>query len=166
VHNVDYANALLRRSHDDMNAARASAGLSTMPLPWPEAASDSPCMRCHQGVESREGRFKGRIFPHEIHVTRAALDCGSCHRPHEERPADEVVRFGAAGCTSCHHRDASADCASCHAGVREGTVASPLGAFDHVFHLDDMGLTCGDCHQLKSGRPADLNEETCAGCHG
>jgi hypothetical protein len=29
-----------------------------------------------------------------------------------------------------------------------------------------MGLACGDCHDLRPGGQAHLNEETCAGCHG
>ncbi|MFQ5876460.1 MAG: cytochrome c3 family protein [Acidobacteriota bacterium] len=166
VHNVDYSFALLEKARADMNAARESAGLSALPRPWPEAAVESPCLRCHQGIESGRGRFLDRAFRHDVHLARARLECAACHRPHEERPPGEVVRFGAGGCASCHHRDPAAACAPCHAGVRRGTVPSPLGPFDHAFHLDEMELDCGGCHLPGPGGRPRLDREICASCHG
>lgn len=166
VHNIDYAYALLRRSHDDMNAARRARGLADLPLPWTEAASDSPCMTCHQGIATQAGTIFGKSFRHQPHLQRARLDCSACHRTHEERDKGEIVRFPSSGCVSCHHRDAQADCLSCHAGIRRGTVASPRGDFDHAFHLDETGQTCADCHEFAGSAPPRLKEQTCQGCHG
>src|SRR3990172_2749186 len=82
VHNVAYANALLRKSHDDMNRARAERGLASLPLPWREVPYDSPCLSCHHGIETIGGAIFGRRFGHERHVVGAKLDCSTCHRPH------------------------------------------------------------------------------------
>jgi nitrate/TMAO reductase-like tetraheme cytochrome c subunit len=165
VHNVAYSYALLRRSHDDMNGARLARGLPALALPWPEIPYDSPCLQCHQGIEADSGTVFGRPFRHEPHVIGAQLDCSSCHGSHEERREREVVRFDATGCESCHHQDQSADCMICHEGVRQRAVESPLGAFEHAFHVDDMELSCADCHDVSAGRTVGLETETCAACH-
>ncbi len=165
VHNVDYAFALLKRAHNDLNDARKERALAPLPLPWTEAAYASPCLACHQGIESRNGMIFGRSYRHEPHVLRARLDCLACHRPHEERAKGEVVRFDAAGCESCHHKDAKVDCLACHASIRGRKVASFRGEFDHAFHLDEAGQTCADCHDRPPGQPVVLKKETCAACH-
>jgi nitrate/TMAO reductase-like tetraheme cytochrome c subunit len=165
VHNVDYAFALLKRSHEDMNAARTERGLSELRLPWKDAPFDSACLRCHQGIETQSGSIFGRRFAHEPHLVRAELECESCHRSHEERGEEEVIRFGSAGCESCHHRDEAADCMSCHEGIRHRTVESPLGDFPHALHVDDMELECEGCHDLSPGKAVKLIEETCTACH-
>ncbi|HEU4402911.1 MAG TPA: cytochrome c3 family protein, partial [Candidatus Polarisedimenticolia bacterium] len=165
IHNVSYAYALLRQSHDDLNAARRTRGLASLPRPWTEPPYDSPCFSCHQGIETQRGAIFGRGYRHEPHVLRARLDCAVCHRPHAERAEGEVVRFDAAGCAACHHREAKADCLSCHAAIRQRKVRSFRGDFDHAFHLDEAGQTCADCHDLVPGRPVRLKQETCATCH-
>ena len=165
IHNVRFARALLGRAHQDMNAARASRGLAPLPRPWAVAPYESPCLSCHEGIESRQGQIFGRRFEHEPHVMGAGLDCLACHRPHEEQDREEVVRFDAAGCASCHHKDAAADCLSCHEGIRAPKVPSPLGPFDHAVHLDDVGQTCADCHDLAPGRRVRLKQDHCAECH-
>jgi hypothetical protein len=76
-----------------------------------------------------------------------------------------MVRFSAAGCTSCHHKEAAPDCLSCHHDIRQRSAASPLGDFPHAFHVDDLELECGACHDLTPGKPVRLDEEICAGCH-
>jgi hypothetical protein len=165
VHNVRYAYALLAKAHEQTNTARTARGLAALPLPWREAPRESPCLRCHQGIEAQGGSIFGRGFRHQLHLGRARLECQSCHRPHEERKQGEIVRFDAAGCEACHHRNERADCLGCHRGIREHTVQSPLGAFPHASHLDDLGLECAGCHDLAPGKPVRLKQDTCAGCH-
>ena len=165
VHNVEYAQALLSRSHRDMNVARSERGLPPLSPPWGEIAQESDCLGCHFGIETSRGSIFGRPFQHARHVVDAGLECSSCHRPHEERREDEVVRFGAAGCESCHHREVAADCLACHGGIRERTVESPLGDFPHILHLDELELECADCHELSGDEPVRLIEETCVNCH-
>ncbi len=165
VHNVDYSYALLKRAHDDLNGARKELGFAPLPLPWTESPYASPCFTCHQGIERRKGTIFGRNYSHEPHVLRARLDCLACHRPHAERARGEIVFFAAAGCESCHHKDAGASCLACHASIRGRKVASFRGEFDHAFHLDEAGQTCADCHDLTPGKPVVLKKETCASCH-
>lgn len=168
VHNIGYAYALLRQAHEDMNAARRGRGLQALPRQWPEPAYASPCLACHEGIESQRGEIFGRAFAHERHVVMARIDCKSCHRPHEEKPKSEVVRFDASGCASCHHKAAAGrkpeDCLACHAGVRESKVKSFRGDFDHAMHIDEAEETCADCHDL-SAAPPRLKRETCTECH-
>lgn len=164
VHNIGYAYALLRRSHDDMNAARRSRGLAPLPRPWREPATPSPCLSCHEGIEGQRGEIFGRRFAHDGHLLTAKLDCQACHRPHEERAKGEIVRFDASACDSCHHQSPSADCLSCHAAVRQRAVKSFRGDFDHAFHSDEAGQTCADCHDLSSAPPR-LKRDACDGCH-
>ncbi len=166
VHNVDYAFALLARSHQDMNAARTDRGLAALPLPWAEPATGGACLTCHQGVEKDAGRIFGRAFDHGPHLISARLECDACHRTHEERSPGEVVRFPAAGCDGCHHAGSATACGDCHEGIRSRTVETDRGSFDHRMHLDDLGLSCGDCHEAGAGGAVRLNEETCSGCHG
>jgi nitrate/TMAO reductase-like tetraheme cytochrome c subunit len=165
VHNVAYAYALLEKSREELGAFRSSRGLSPLPGPWKGAPYSSPCLRCHQGVESVAGTIFGRHFSHEPHVARAGLECSLCHRTHEERERGEVVRFGESGCESCHHREPVGECFSCHGSVLERKVKSFRGEFDHAFHVRDAGQGCPDCHALAAGGPVSLKKENCATCH-
>ena len=137
-----------------------------MALPWRVIPYQSPCLSCHQGIDSQRGTIFGRSFPHEPHVIGRKLDCAACHRPHAERPAHEIVHFDAGGCESCHHKEPLADCLTCHAGIRARTFTTPRGEFSHTFHLDDAGQTCADCHEVRQGAPVTLKSAHCADCHG
>ena len=169
IHNVDYALSLLGRAHRDMNAARVSRGLTSLPAPWREAPYETPCLRCHQGIEEQKGTISGRAYSHEPHVMTAKIQCVTCHIPHEERPETDkhqILRPDAGACESCHHREPVADCLSCHEGIRSRKVKTSLGDFDHAFHLDEAGQTCKDCHELDPGGAARLRKDHCADCHG
>lgn len=165
VHNVAYAQATLEQAHAQLNAARAAAGLRALPLPWPAVPAGSrACMGCHQGIASQRGRFAGVTFSHQRHLRQPGMDCQRCHRPHAERAPGEVVRFDRRGCSTCHHQETGADCLTCHADVREREIKIDLGEFSHAFHLDDVELTCADCH----GEPSthmQVQRQVCADCH-
>jgi len=164
VHNITYSYALLRRAHDDMNAARRERGMAALPLPWQEPSYASPCLKCHEGIESQGGEYFGHAFAHERHVIGERVQCQACHRPHEERAKGEVVRFGKSGCMSCHHQKPEADCIKCHAAVRQHEVKSFRGDFDHAMHIDDAEVACAACHDV-SATPPRLKTETCKTCH-
>src|SRR6185436_437838 len=140
--------------------------LSALPEPWPAPPYESPCLSCHEGIDAQRGQIFGREFRHEPHVLKSKLRCESCHRPHEERAKDEIVRFDASGCESCHHARPEVDCLACHAAIRTRTFKVERGEFSHTFHLDEAGQTCVDCHELAAGKLPRIKEDTCAGCHG
>ncbi len=167
VHNIRYAYALLRRSHDDLNAARQAQGLAALPLPWREIPFSSPCLACHESIEDQRGTIFDRAFVHGPHVMKAQIECESCHRPHAERARGEVVRFDATGCEACHHKEAASasTCLGCHGAVTTRKVASFRGPFDHAVHIDAAGLGCTDCHEITAGGPVKLKRDTCATCH-
>jgi nitrate/TMAO reductase-like tetraheme cytochrome c subunit len=167
VHNIRYAYALLRRAHDDLNAARQQRGLSPLPLPWHEVPVDSPCLSCHIGIEDQSGSIFGRSFSHAPHLMKAKLDCAACHRTHAERERGEVVRFDLEGCVSCHHggQPLTARCLACHSDIKSRTVTSRRGRFSHSLHLDSAGLDCGECHQGSESGAVTLKTDACATCH-
>jgi hypothetical protein len=164
VHNISYANALLRRSHEDMNAARRDRGLAPLPRPWAAPPYESPCFACHEGIESQRGAVFGMAFAHERHIVGAKIECKACHRTHEEKPEGEVLRFDSTGCVTCHHKPPVNECASCHADIRKRTVTSFRGDFDHAMHIDDADKTCTDCHDLKGSLPV-IRKAVCMECH-
>jgi hypothetical protein len=166
IHNVRFAYALLDRSHQDMNLARQERGLDDLPLPWREIAHESPCLQCHQGIETQTGEIFGRRFRHGPHLLRAELDCSECHQSHEERSGEEIVRLGVEDCLSCHHRDTDESrCSTCHGGITAAAVESPLGPFEHSLHVEEMELSCTACHELSRRGAATLQQELCSECH-
>jgi nitrate/TMAO reductase-like tetraheme cytochrome c subunit len=167
LHNVPYSLALLGAAHREINDARRSHGLDAYSIPWPEAPYESPCLECHTGVESQTVRFAGRRFPHERHVVDEALECQSCHRPHEqrERGGAEHLLITAADCATCHHGDTSAPCLSCHAEIETRTWPTENGNFAHVVHVSDMELECELCHGSAPVFQLPADRETCEDCH-
>lgn len=167
VHNVNYAYAVLDKAHEQMNAARSAVGLGALPRPWKEvAAGAKACVSCHTGIERRAANWRGHAFSHGPHVVDAKLDCAECHRPHNQRPASEVVRFGEQGCLGCHHTKAprsAGDCQPCHARPGEQVVGSILGPFSHGAHRK-VGLECVECHTMRNGDPR-TDRGTCRSCH-
>ncbi len=168
VHNVNFSFALLDKSHEQMNEARQARGLSALARPWKTLAGGSnACIGCHAGIEDQRGSFAGLAYAHQPHVTKAGLACESCHRPHAERAPGEVVRFGADGCRSCHHRNAKAvseaACGTCHGDVKAKTYTSFRGEFSHTQHLE-AGMECATCHVLASGDPRP-QKSACQECH-
>jgi nitrate/TMAO reductase-like tetraheme cytochrome c subunit len=168
VHNIPFAYALLGKSHDFMNEARRDRGLAPLPTPWPKPPYESPCFQCHAGIEEQRGTIFGRGYAHAPHVAERKIECLTCHRPHDQKPEGEVVRYGPSGCESCHHKTAVLQkpetCAPCHDGIKTGTVASFRGAFSHAVHIDDAEKTCADCHDLSTAPPA-IKKEACKECH-
>ncbi len=167
VHNINFAYALLDKAHEQLNDARRAKGLGALARPWTEVAPGSgQCISCHAGIEKNTGTFAGLKFDHSPHLTLARLECAACHRPHNERPETEVVRFGEEGCVTCHHRPTPTGqiaCEKCHGDVRAHTVPSPRGEFSHKAHLE-QGLECATCHDARSGDPRP-NMATCRNCH-
>jgi len=166
VHNVDYARALLSKAHDDMNTARVAKGFKPLGVPWPQVPYETPCLQCHEGIDAQQGTVFGRGFRHAPHVLDGRIQCTACHRPHDEKPEGEVLRYGSEGCESCHHQDRKGDCLACHQSIKHRTFPTERGAFSHAFHVDEMGQSCSDCHEMTSRGTVTLKRGHCADCHG
>ena len=168
AHNVEYSLALLDASHNMINQAREQRGLAALSPTWPVAPYQSTCFRCHRGIETQQGRFAGKEFIHKPHVIDAGFECATCHRPHEEKPKGEVVRFGAEGCANCHHareQQQPQACLRCHSDVLGRKVKFQTKEFDHSFHFKDLSQKCADCHLWGGGIKRSPNMNTCATCH-
>ena len=167
IHNVNYAYALLRKAHEQMNDARRARGLAPLALPWNEvSAGTANCLTCHSGIERQSGTFEGHEYSHAPHLGAAKLECSTCHRPHAERAPGEVVRYGAEGCLSCHHKSAEVSapaCMKCHKDPTTHTVPSFRGEFSHKAHLEN-GLECAGCHVITGGDPRP-QPSVCKDCH-
>ncbi len=164
VHNVPFAYALLNKSHDWINDARRQRKAAPFPVPWARIPYETPCARCHEGIENQSGTAFGRAFEHRVHVSVQKLECGNCHRTHEEKNLGEALRFSSAGCESCHHKEPRKACLQCHSGILKRDVASFRGEFSHSLHVD-MDLACEGCHKIEIDRSVVLNREICADCH-
>ena len=165
AHNVSYALDALRASAARIDGARALLGDAGAP----SAAEGFPfrskllCTTCHAGAGRPAAVWPGeKAFPHQLHLTKAGLDCNACHSTEEHgKPA-----FPRTECGTCHHQETSgrdvSDCASCHSAqeaLLRGTVA---GAEAKPGLMGKM--ECTDCH----GEAPDVvrpKPGACVVCH-
>lgn len=155
------------------------------------------CTICHTNAQSgglkpfpRLSSFSMR-FDHARHVRMSNLSCSTCHRPTRGGAAMAIpAGFNAhVTCYQCHSpraksgdRDISS-CAVCHVSgrpirVRETAPAFLVG-FSHLRHGKSEGLTCNECHHVRTGvsqriqmsSPQPLNHHasakafSCMSCH-
>ena len=166
AHNVGHADQLLRAAMDFVREAVTAGALPyTVPaVDLGPAMSENACMACHIGVERRTVGFQQTTFGHERHVLLAGLACADCHTPLEEH-GGTTLRSDAA-CDACHHPSIGGqNCAACHegpGGAPPETLTLATGDFSHIFHVEEMGFECGDCHS--SSRMSRI-EATCESCH-
>jgi nitrate/TMAO reductase-like tetraheme cytochrome c subunit len=169
VHNVAFTFRLLDRAVDLLNDARSDRNAPALSKPWPDLPYDSACFGCHEGVESRAARVFDRRFDHSRHVIDSGIACESCHLTHEDRTGAEHLRFGAEGCSSCHHPDegaqAQAECQSCHETVFSRSFTTDLGDFPHQLHVEDMEMDCLTCHEQTAEAGFVRSAEVCMDCH-
>jgi nitrate/TMAO reductase-like tetraheme cytochrome c subunit len=135
------------------------------------------CEDCHVSQDARWAQI-AETAGHNIHVTRADLDCLSCHLPslHAVAPQAEAcqtchtaARMNIGGmvafhCTTCHNFLAKGDqgifpepaaCLACHATMQVKGETFPAGG--------PMAFPCADCHKPHS-KPF-LQFQDCLSCH-
>lgn len=185
VHNVPFADAILRLSLRDAEAAYRAAGLSAPrgPRLGPNPAEVS-CAHCHYGVEEAPpATVFGQRFGHAPHVLRADIACNECHSPADyfragERrldPEHGKTTVTAAQCEACHHVRTRVPCASCHARERVAAIAvswelvisvkdepQPIRRTVEFRHADHPAVECATCHT--SGRDI-RTAAACTECH-
>ena len=167
THNVEYSLKLIDASHELINQARGQSGLKPLAKRWEEPPFESKCFRCHRGIEVQTGRFFNMNFLHKPHVT-SGFECATCHRPHEERTSEEVVRFGREGCANCHHARQQQNpnsCLRCHSDLLKRKVRYKTKEFDHSLHFSDFSLKCADCHLSRGAINRAPNLNVCSTCH-
>jgi class III cytochrome C family protein len=167
IHNVEYSLALLDASHNFINKAREEHGLRPIAKKWAQAPFESSCFRCHRGIEQQSGRVFGINFVHRPHIA-SGFECATCHRPHEDKPAGEVLRFGREGCANCHHQreqQKPESCLRCHTDLLSRKIPFKGKQFDHSSHFKDLAKTCADCHLLGGSIKRGPNMKTCESCH-
>ncbi len=167
VHNISYADGLLRSSLELVRQAADDTHLSyRMPVVnLGPPVSDNECLQCHMGVEQQRGILDGRSFDHSQHVLRAGLQCSGCHTSFADHGGTTIK--SAASCDACHHPSVQAqarNCAQCHAGpggVPVDTLHAPAGDFTHASHLAAK-VACSACHTAPAMSARALN---CDNCH-
>ena len=159
-------------------------------------ASNPICTVCHTNV--RSGALKpfphlssfAMKFDHARHVGMRNIVCSSCHRPLRQGVAMTIPNGLNAHvtCYQCHSPGAKsgdrdiASCGICHTAgrlnrTRETAAAFAVG-FSHAKHSKTQGLTCIECHRVRTGMarnqvsaPQPLNHHasanalSCMSCH-
>jgi len=158
VHNVDYAEALLRTAAAKLNQALALSGASDRVPPLEKAAppAGGECLDCHYGVEAVRAQPFGVRFDHAPHLLRGHLKCQRCH--------DASLNPNAP-----HHgqsRLKPSDCRACH---RQRRAASPHPAGWRTAHGPAVRRQA-PAGQLPSAAPAECRschtQTECNRCHG
>jgi nitrate/TMAO reductase-like tetraheme cytochrome c subunit len=165
VHNITYAQELLRASIDSIERALKIAGSSYKPdrteLSAPKAGNT--CLTCHAGIEEINRPVYGVIFPHKNHVAIQNLSCATCHsnaKKHGELVATK------AKCASCHHEDPTKDCGGCHTiqkSLYEGGPFQGLTAPKDI--MAEAETECAACHVGADKKVVRPTAAACVECH-
>lgn len=164
VHNIQYANSLLRKAYDFLNEAieLSKSTLKLPPLAWSSELVPTECATCHTGIEEVSSPIFGYSFNHKNHLSEQKLTCDRCHsnvRQHGELIATQQL------CSSCHHQQQTKKCEDCHRVQALFYRGGKLENF--TFEPDIMAeaeVGCIDCHQEgnKIIRPSPAK---CTDCH-
>lgn len=174
VHNVSYSLALMDQSVQMINQSLKEKGKAPIPVPWVSVPFQSRCLSCHQGIETKEGTYRGKRFVHYPHVVKNELECETCHVAHEIPRKKNISVFQEDfSCGTCHHQEgAPVACETCHKQdisqtVKvQGTVLDRKGLmFDHAMHIEATERKCQDCHLEKGNFRRTPVAAQCADCH-
>jgi nitrate/TMAO reductase-like tetraheme cytochrome c subunit len=165
VHNINYAQELLRASVDSIERALKLAGSSFSP-DMTEFSAPKPgnaCLSCHAGIEEIAKPVYGLIFPHKNHVAVQNLSCSTCHsnaKKHGELVATK------AQCASCHHEDTKKECGGCHIlqkSLYQGGAFQGITAARDV--MAEAEVECTDCHVGSDKKLVRPGAAACVECH-
>jgi hypothetical protein len=165
VHNITYAQELLRASLDKIEEALRLAGSAYQPdrTSFKEQKTPNACLNCHQGIDETTVPAFGMNFPHKKHVAVQDMACSKCHsnaKKHGELIATKPF------CATCHHKDTKKDCGGCH-GLQQilyrgGTVN---GAKVEKDVMAEAETDCAACHVNKQDQVIRPTAAPCVGCH-
>ena len=165
VHNINYAQELLRASLDKIEEALKLGGSSYKPdrTSFKALNTSNTCLNCHTGIEEITAPVFGLNFPHKKHVAGQDLACSVCHsnvKKHGEFIGTKRV------CAVCHHKDTKKDCSNCH-GLQKtlfqgGTVGEAKVSKDIMAEAD---TSCTACHVTKQNEVIRPTAAACVECH-
>jgi nitrate/TMAO reductase-like tetraheme cytochrome c subunit len=165
VHNISYAQELLRAALDKIEQALAVAGSAYKPdrSSFKEQKTPNTCLNCHQGIDETVGLAFGMSFPHKKHVAAQNLACDKCHsnaKRHGELIAPKAY------CTSCHHKDPGKDCTSCHTLQKTVYQGGTLGEVKVAKSpMAEAETECKACHLAKDKTIVRPTSAPCVECH-
>jgi hypothetical protein len=165
VHNMEYADLLLRTARDQVARAMNLIGSSYTPprVASTEGFPDSPCLTCHFGMENRTSTAFGRPFAHGKHL----YSCTSCHSGSVSsgQPGHGSLKMGKTQCQRCHHQQ-KVECASCHELQKNVLAGTGVLSFEPTAGPMSQNVTCDGCHvELTSGHDPKKIRKSCVDCH-
>lgn len=168
----------------------AAASRAADPIP------DADCLQCHEDKELTRTTADGQEV--SVYVDAAILkasrhatnSCWSCHNDIGSGHPDDGVAVKKVDCAACHQQQSEAYGASVHGrALKDGNAAVPTcqdchgthnvlprGATASPLHAQNLGKTCGQCHDKEDAEvresvhgtalAAGMREApTCTDCH-
>jgi hypothetical protein len=188
VHNVDYAESLLRSAAAQLNRAMVQVGssyrLTTAPPAGPKTSKQSACVRCHNQMEAVRRAVFSTVFDHGPHLLRGQLDCTRCHAAGREPQAAGHGRMflRQEDCRRCHRQMRTASPHPAGWLRTHGPAVrsqAPVGRLPLAATAEcrtcHAPTECSSCHGLAMPHPADWpvthtraaqrNRSLCNRCH-
>jgi nitrate/TMAO reductase-like tetraheme cytochrome c subunit len=166
VHNMTYAQELLKVSLDKIEEALKLAGSAYAPERILIEGQKAPnaCLNCHTGIEEISTQAFGMAFPHKSHVVVVNLPCSDCHS--NAKKHGEFIGAKSA-CAACHHKETKKECTDCHVLQKTmyegGTLAEMKIPKDPMAEAE---TACTDCHLNKQKHIIRPAAAACVECHG
>jgi nitrate/TMAO reductase-like tetraheme cytochrome c subunit len=166
VHNVQFADELLRAAHKNIKSALKTVSSETLLKPYQETSKVVPaeCNTCHFGIEVQSKALYGLEFSHQNHVVGREQECKQCHS--NDRRHGELI-MTKAKCATCHHNEDTEKCSSCHTlqnAVYTGTVSVPNYNIEPDVMFESE-VECISCHYYGSNESIIPQKENCMDCH-
>ncbi len=166
VHNVQFADELLRGAHANLNKAIKLIKANVKLSPYPEVSKVVPaeCNSCHFGIEVQTKDIYGLKFSHQNHVVSRKLTCKECHS--NDRRHGELI-LSKSKCASCHHTEQTDHCASCHKfqnSIYNGTATVPDMKLTQSV-MAEAEVECIACHNMELKGSIKPTVESCQECH-
>jgi len=166
VHNVQFADELLRGAYGAITSALQLVGSGMTIRPYQETSRFVPaeCNTCHFGVEVEKKLIFGTEFSHQKHVIERNIGCQTCHS--NERRHGELI-LSRAKCASCHHDRETDNCSDCHS-LQLAIYSGKLDTSKYDIQPDIMfeaEVQCSDCHNYEINNSIVPGSKSCIECH-
>ncbi len=165
VHNVQFADQLLRGAHDNIVKALTNVNSTITLRPYLETNKIVPaeCNTCHFGVVVANKSIFGLEFSHQGHVVGRKQNCKNCHS--NDRIHGELT-MTKSKCATCHHDEETENCKSCHSfqyAVYSGTLNVPSFTIEQDI-MFEAEVECIACHNYEN-KSIIPTTNSCLECH-